>query len=64
MRVNTSTLGIYQSLLLKIFGLPFFLLARPKIVIGEYYSQLISKEKGRGGEGRGREGKKTYRGTN
>ena len=24
------------------------------MVIGEYYSQLISKEKGRGGEGKGR----------
>ena len=28
--------------------------SKAKIVIGEYYSQLISKEKGRGGEGKGR----------
>ena len=29
--------------------------SKAKMVIGEYYSQLISKEKGRGGEGKGRE---------
>ena len=34
-----------------------FSFGKAKIVIGEYYSQLISKEKGRGGEGRGGEGK-------
>ena len=55
MRVNTSTLGIYQSLLLKIFGLPFFLPARPKWSLVN--TTANSSAKRRGGEGRGREGK-------
>ena len=57
MRVNTSTLGIYQLLLLKIFLLPFFLSARPKSSLVNTTANSSAKRRrgeGTGGEGKGR----------